>query len=296
MDRAQELARREAWFNPTEYPFQSRFLDVPAGKLHYVDEGSGPALLLVHGTPSWSFEYRELIRGLSAEHRTIAADHLGFGLSDRPQEFSYSLAEHTANLRRLLADRNVEKFSLVVHDFGGPIALPLALEAPERIERLVIMNSWLWPMGVDPKFEKNKALLDTWLMKFMYLRANFSASYMVKAAWGTRQPLTSERHRRFKAMFPDKRSRVGTWAFARALVREEEHLERMHAQLEKLRGIPTLVIWGMADKMVGAPHLARWRAELPNARFVELADVGHFPQEEAGAEVTELIRRFLGAN
>ncbi|HVJ21313.1 MAG TPA: alpha/beta fold hydrolase, partial [Polyangiaceae bacterium] len=224
MDPVMELSQREPWFNPGEYPFQSKFLELPAGRMHYVDEGTGKPLLLVHGTPSWSFEYRELFRGLRGERRTIAADHLAFGLSDRPAEFSYTLADHTENLRRLVADRGLEKYDLLVHDFGGPIALPLALEAPERIGRLVIMNSWLWPMGVDPSFEKGKALLDSWLMKFLYLRANFSASTMVKASWGTRQPLTRERHQRFKAMFPDKASRLGTWGFARALVREEGRL------------------------------------------------------------------------
>ena len=164
------------------------------------------------------------------------------------------------------------------------------------IGRLIILNSWLWPMGVDPKFEKGKALLDSWLMKFLYLRMNFSARTLVKASWGTKDPLTPERHHRFKAMFPDKESRFGTWAFARALVREEDHLQRLYQQIDKLRGIPALVIWGMADRMVGAPHLERWRKELPDARFVELPEVGHFPQEEAGKEVAELVRRFLGAS
>src|SRR5688572_26509781 len=275
MDPVVELAKREKWFNTAAYPFQSRFLELPAGRMHYVDEGDGKPLLLVHGTPSWSFEYRELISALRGELRAIAPDHLGFGLSDRPAEVSYSLADHTENLRRLIAARGVDKLDLQVHDFGGPIALPLALEAPERIGRLVIMNSWLWPMGVDPKFEKGKPLLDSWLMKFLYLRANFSARTMVKASWGTRQPLTRERHHRFKAMFPDKASRVGTWGFARALVREEDRLERLHTQIHQLRRIPTLVIWGMADSVVGAPHLERWRKELPDARFVELPDVGH---------------------
>src|SRR6188472_1862213 len=118
MDPAVELAQREKWFNPGEYPFQSRFLELPAGKMHYVDEGAGQPLLLVHGTPSWSFEYRELIRALRGERRTIAPDHLGFGLSARPPEFSYTLADHSENLRRLVADRGLGKFDLLVHDFG----------------------------------------------------------------------------------------------------------------------------------------------------------------------------------
>jgi haloalkane dehalogenase len=289
-----ELAKYEKAFDRGEYPFESRFLPLPAGSMHYVDEGSGRPFLLVHGTPSWSFEFRGLIRALRSERRVIAPDHLGFGLSARPTAFSYSLPEHTENLRKLIADLRLETYDLLVHDFGGPIALPLVLHAPERIGRLVILNSWLWPMGVDPQFEKGKALLDSWLMRLLYLHANFSAGYMVKASWGTREPLTAERHRRFKAMFPDKDSRIGTWAFARSLVREEAYLASLYERIDRLRGVPTQVLWGTADKMVGEPHLARWRQELPNASFVELPGVGHFPQEEAAQEVVDLVRRFLG--
>ncbi len=288
--------RSAAWFDSEGYRFEDKYLALPGGKLHYVDEGAGKPIVFVHGTPSWSYEFRGVIGALSSSHRCIAPDHLGFGLSERPENFSYALTDHTENLRRLLAHTGTERMTLVVHDFGGPIGLPLALEQPERIERLVILNSWLWPMDIDPKFRKNKAFVDTWLMKFFYLRANFSASYMVKASWGSKRPLTAQRHQSFKAMFPNRQSRLGTWAFARSLVREEAYFESLHQRLERLRSIPTLVVWGMADGMVGAPHLERWKSELPQARFIELEGVGHFPQEEAPDEVVRELRRFLEEN
>ncbi len=299
-------ARSKPWFVADEYPFESRYLDVPEGKLHYVDEGqgNGSPIVFVHGTPSWSYEFRTQIKALCQTHRCIALDHLGFGLSERPVKkpldpeepgFKYSMADHTANLRRLIEHLGLERYSLVVHDFGGPIALPLVFEAPERIERLVIMNSWAWTMDNDPKFEKGRRYLDTWLTRFLYLRGNFSASYMVKASWGTRDPLTPEIHARFKSMFPNKDSRLGTWGFARSLVRDEAYLEQLHAQVKggRLDGVPTLVIWGKADGLVGEPQLQRWKEELPGARFVELDGVGHFPQEEAPEDVGKLVSGFF---
>jgi haloalkane dehalogenase len=298
--------RSKPWFKEGEYPFESRYLDVPGGKLHYVDEGqgNGSPIVFVHGTPSWSYEFRAQIRELRGKHRCIALDHLGFGLSERPVSeplspdesgFKYSMADHTANLKLLIESLGLERYSLVVHDFGGPIALPLVFAAPERIERLVIMNSWAWTMDNDPKFEKGRRYLDTWLTRFLYLRANFSASYLVKASWGTRDPLTPEIHARFKSMFPNKDSRLGTWGFARSLVRDEAYLEQLHDQVKggRLERVPTLVIWGKADGLVGEPQLRRWKEELPGARFVELDGVGHFPQEEAPEDVGRLVSGFL---
>ena len=110
-------------FLRAQYPFESRFLDLDGHRLHYVDEGSGPAVLMVHGNPTWSFFYRDLIRELSATHRCIAVDHLGCGLSDKPADYTYNQASHIKNLQRLITSLNLESFDLVLHDWGGPIGL-----------------------------------------------------------------------------------------------------------------------------------------------------------------------------
>src|SRR5690606_8671206 len=144
-------------------------LEVEGGRMRYVDEGSGPAILFVHGTPSWSFEWRALVRELARDHRCIAPDHIGFGLSDKPQAWSYRLADHTANLERLVDQLGIERATLVVHDFGGPIALPLVWRRAGLVERIVLANTWLWPLDNDPSFARNKARLGSPLMRWLYL-------------------------------------------------------------------------------------------------------------------------------
>jgi pimeloyl-ACP methyl ester carboxylesterase len=287
--------RDAAWFDRAGYPFESRTLELARGRLHYIDEGEGPAVVFVHGTPSWSYDYRSLIAGLRARYRCIALDHLGFGLSERPLQVDDPLALHSQNLERLLASLGVDRYALVAHDFGGPIALPLALEHPERIRALCLMNTWAWSMNLDPEFAKMRRLAGSAFMRFLYRYANFSARVLVKSAWGKRAPLTSLRHRHFTGLFPSRASREGTWAFARSLVTDDARFDALGARLGALRDIPTLVAWGMADKFVGAPHLARWKRELPNARFLELEGVGHFLQDEAPNDVLAALEPLLEA-
>jgi haloalkane dehalogenase len=290
---AAPAVRDQSWFDREGYPFESRYLDLPEGKLHYLDEGSGPPVVFVHGTPSFSYDFRALVGALRSRYRCIALDHLGFGLSDRPAAIDDPLALHTRNLRFLLDALGVDRYALVAHDFGGPIALPLATAAPERLRALCLMNTWAWSMTEDPEFSKIRRVAGSGLMRFLYLYANFSARVMAKSSWGTRAPLTRNRHRHFTALFPNRASRIGTWAFAKSLVTEDERYDAIGARLGALAGVPSLVVWGMADKFVGAPHLARWKRELSHARFVELENVGHFPEDEAASDVLPELEALL---
>jgi len=142
------------WLDRRQFPFQSRFLETRFGRVHYVDEGprDGEVVLLVHGTPSWSFEYRHLIPVLARTRRVIAVDHLGFGLSERPTDFPYTPEAHTQVLREVIDGLGLTRFALAVHDYGGPIALPIAEAEPERISSLVVMNTWFWDLETDREF------------------------------------------------------------------------------------------------------------------------------------------------
>ena len=285
--------RDASWFDGDGYPFESRFLELDEGRLHYLDEGTGPPVVFVHGTPSSSYDFRTLIAKLRPRYRCIALDHLGFGFSDRPAHFDDALGLHSLNLARLLATLGVDRYALVAHDFGGPIALSFALSQPQRLRALCLMNTWAWSMNEDPEFSKVRRLAGSSLMRFLYLYANFSARVMVKSSWGTRTPLTRNRHRHFTGFFPNRASRMGTWAFAKSLVTEDERFDAIAKKLGALTDVPALVVWGLADKFVGAPHLARWKRELPNARFVELDNVGHFPEDEAADDVLAALEPLL---
>ncbi len=275
------------------------YLELPQGRMHYVDEGprDAPVVVFVHGTPSWSHEWRHAMAALSKTHRCIAPDHLGFGHSDKPPaaRFAYHYRDHRQNLEALLAHLGVDRFHLVVHDLGGLIALPLALDAPQRILSLGIVQSWMWDFGDDPEFQRARKLLLSPLMRFLYLRLNFSAKKLVKMAWGSRAPLTEALHREFTDRFPDAASRVGTLAFARLMGGEIAFPDAIWARRKELPQVPTLVIWGEGDKLVTTRHRDRWKEAVPRAEFLSLPEVGHWPQIEAADEVTaglaSLVRR-----
>ncbi len=139
------------WLDKSEYPFSSNYADINGQKMHYIDEGKGETILFVHGTPSWSFDYRNVIKKLKENHRCIAVDHIGFGLSDKPEYYDYSTQNHSKTLEKFVFKKQLEDITLVVHDFGGAIGLNFAIKYPERVKRLVILNSWLWSSKTDPE-------------------------------------------------------------------------------------------------------------------------------------------------
>lgn len=289
--------RTRPWFDPSEWPWEPRFLDVDGGRMHFVDEGAPEAVpvVLVQGTPGWCLEWSTVIHTLrAAGRRVITCDPIGLGLSDRPDDPTFALARHTANLRALLAARGVDRFDLVVHDFGGPIALPLAVAEPARVRSVVVLNTWAWPLTVDPSFARQRWMVDTALMRWMYRRLGFSGRFMVKASWGTARPLTPAHHARYTDLLDTPAARTGTLAFLHATVHEDAWLSDLDAHLDVLADLPMALVWGMADTFVGRPHLDRWRARFPRAAFHPLERVGHFPQDEAGEQVAQIVATHVG--
>ena len=242
------------------------------------EEGTGTPVVLVHGTPSSSQEWRTVARRLTPSYRVLAPEHLGFGQSDRPGDWrTYSLPWHVENLRSWFEQMQLGRFHLVVHDFGGPIALPLAIEAPEQVISITVIQSWLWDLKAPN--------IDNALMRWLYLSGNFSARVMVKLSWGRRGKLTRELHRSFLSQFPDRASRMGTWGFARSASHEGPWMDAQGQSLGRLADLPSLLVWGRADGLVKPEHLLRWKQELPRAKVLEFEDVGHFPQLEAPEEL-----------
>ena len=283
-----------AWVDRDAYPFRSRWLELPDGKIHYVDEGDGEPVLFVHGTPTWSFEYRHLIAALRGGHRCIAVDHLGFGLSDRPAAADYTPEAHAARLRAFVDKLGLRRFTLVVHDFGGPIALPLALDDPDRVERLVVLNSWMWSFADDPEMTKRARMVSGALGRFLYRRLNASLRLIVPSAYGDRRKLTKAIHRQYLAAFPDADSRERVlWALARALTGSSAFYEGLWQRRQRLAAIPTLIVWGMKDTAFRPHLLARWRRALPHATVVELAEAGHWPHEEQPEGVIGAVQAFV---
>jgi len=278
------------------YPFTDRWFDLPHGRMHFVDEGHGPPILLVHGTPTWSFEWRHLVRVLRRTHRCIALDHLGFGLSDRPADFPYTPEAHARNFSAFVDGLGLEEVTLVVHDFGGPIALPFCLHAPRRVKRLVLLNTWMWSFAGDRDMERKARIAGSRLGRFLYRSLNFSLRVLMPSAYGDRHRLGPRVHRQYLDRFPDPASRERVlWPLARSLVDSGPWFDSLWQDRDRLAGRPTLVLWGLADSALRPRQLDRWRTTLPDARVIEYPRAGHWPHEELPTQVARDVHDWLGA-
>ena len=283
-----------AWLDRGQYPFKTRTIALTDGNLSYVDEGSGEALLFVHGTPTWSFEYRHLIKNLAKRYRCIAPDHLGFGLSGRPAGFAYSPEAHAVVLREFVDRLGLERFTLIVHDFGGPIGLPLAVDQPSRVARVIVMNTWAWPLDDDPKMARGARLIGGAIGRFLYRHANASLKVIMPSAYGDKSKLTAAIHAQYLNVFRERDARVQVLhTLAKSLLGSRAHYQLLLDRIGALRRMPVLIIWGMKDSAFQPYQLDRWRSLLPNAVVEPIAGAGHWPHEEEPAAVIAAMERFL---
>lgn len=280
------------WLDKTEYPFESKFYNINGQKLHYIDEGNGEVILFVHGTPSWSFDFRQVIKKLRDTYHCIAIDHIGFGLSDKPVDYDYSVQNHSKVLEQFILEQDLKSFTLVVHDFGGPIGLAVAERHPERIKQIVILNSWLWSSQNEPEYIKLKKILKSPLLPFLYLYLNFSARFLLPASFGVKK-LSKSIHRQYTKVFRNKNDRKGTLALARSLLNDQNWFEELWHNRSNINQKPTLFIWGMKDNFLHSGYLNNFVSGFPNSKVVKMESAGHFPQEEEGEEVGNALIAFM---
>lgn len=280
------------WLNRNEYPFSSKFFHINGHKLHYIEEGQGDPILFVHGTPSWSFDFRNIIRELRKTHRCIAIDHIGFGLSDKPEKYDYSTQNHSKTLEAFIKEKELKNITLVVHDFGGPIGLNVAIKHPGRIKNMIVLNSWLWSSKTDPDFIKLKKVLSSPLLPFLYRYLNFSPKFILPRSFGDNK-LPGELKSQYTKPFQNKSQRNGALAFAKSLLNDQDWFEELWQTKQPIENKPTLFIWGMKDPVIKPDHLYKFLTGFPNATTVKLETAGHFPQEEQPAAVTNAILGFL---
>jgi haloalkane dehalogenase len=287
----------DAAIDRAAYPFESKSMPLREGRMHYVDAGAGPPILFVHGTPTWSFEWRHVIRALSTTHRCIAPDHLGFGLSERPRAAAYTPEWHAENFSEFVERLNPGAFTLVVHDFGGPIALPLAIRRPDIVQRVVVINSWMWSFAGDPDMESKARIAGSAFGRFLYRWANVSLRVIMPSAYGDRRKLTTAIHRQYLDRFPDRWSRGAVlWPLARALLVSSAFYDSLWRERATLANRPALIVWGMKDSAFRPHQLSRWTTVLPQASVVEIPDVGHWPHEEQPDRVVDALTRFLDSD
>jgi len=282
----------DEWFADLPgYDFVPHYVEQDGLRMHYLDEGEGDPVLCLHGEPTWSFLYRKMVPGLTAAARVIAPDYFGFGRSDKPEDAGwYTFDRHCASIRRLVEQLDLRRVTVVVQDWGGPIGLRLAVEQPERVARLVILNTGLG--GGRPPSE-------AWLRFRDVVRAaggDFQAGRLIRTA--AVRGLADAVVAAYDAPFPTAESKAGVLAFPEQVPIEPEHpntaplmaIREALASWEK----PTLVLFGDSDPIFRpevADAIARW---IPGALPAELvANAGHFVQEDAGEEVAARIVEFL---
>jgi haloalkane dehalogenase len=282
-----------AWLDRTLFPFDPHYRTLPAGRVHYVDEGagSGPTLLCLHGNPTWSFLYREVVTALSGESRVVAPDLLGFGLSDKPAAFSYLPRDHARVVDRLVDELGLDDVVVLVHDWGGPIGLDWATRHPEQVSGVVVTNSWMWPHD-SSRVRRFSRLLGGALGREAILRYNAFARVVVPLAFADRSRLPPAVHRQYVAPLSTPGERTASWVFPRELVGSEAWLGDLWSRRETLADTPMLVVWGLDDPAFG-DELDRWQEKFPRTRTIPLDDCGHYVAEEKSTELVAAVEGFL---
>jgi haloalkane dehalogenase len=273
------------------YAFAPHYADQDGMRMHYVDEGSGQPVLLLHGEPTWAFLYRKMIPAISAVARTVAPDYFGFGRSDKPTRIEdYSYDFHYESIERFADELDLRETTVVVHDWSGPIGLRLAVERPDLIVRLVILNT-----GIGA----GRAPSEEWLRFREFVRrvgTDLVPGQLIRISGVTE--LADEVVDAYNAPFPTPESKAGVLAFPELVPTELDHpsaakMLEVRAALEQWDR-PALVLFSDSDPIfstVAAEHMA---SRIPGAGPAEIvAGAGHFLQEEKGEEIADRVVRFL---
>ncbi len=280
------------------YPFESRYLQLRCGhRLHYMDEGvaGGTPLLMLHGNPTWSFYYHNLVLGLRDRYRCIAPDHLGCGLSDKPQDWSYRIPAHVDNLGELLTSLDLREVTLCTHDWGGPIGYLAAIRFPERFARFVTFNTAVSLLSL-PRALAMLRLPVVGPLVIRGLNGLLRAGFLTSAAHG--HGLDRDVRAGYLAPYDSWSHRIAILRFVQEIPLEAGHpnrelLRELDRDLAALAGRPHLVIWGLKDPIFGRAYLAAWRRRFPDAEVHAFEDAAHWVVEEATERILPLMRTFL---
>ncbi|MCE1274989.1 MAG: alpha/beta fold hydrolase [Chlorobiales bacterium] len=282
-----------AWLDRQAYPFESKYFKTPAGAMHYIDEGSGDPIVFVHGNPVWSFVYRNVIRELRGSFRCIAADHIGFGLSEKPADWSYLPEDHARNLELLLDSLDLKRITLVVNDWGGPIGLAYALRHPERVAGLVISNTWLWSVESDWYYQAFSGFMGGPIGQWLTHEFNFFVRTFMWMVYGDKARLRPEVHEQYIQPFRNPDERKGMWVFPKQIIDSSAWLGSLWSNIGRISDKKVLLAWGMKDIAFRENELNTWKQAFPDASVVRFEDAGHYVAEEQPVELAAAILNFL---
>ncbi len=278
------------------YPYESRYLKLGTLGYHYLDEGKGDVLLMLHGNPTWSFHFRNLILGLRHRYRCVVPDHIGCGFSDKPLDYNYTLSQHIDNLEALADSLKLKNITLVMHDWGGAIGMGFAVRRPDAVRRLVVFNTAAFlsdriPFSIDlcrhPKFGP-----------FAVLKLNAFVRGALIRAPKHKDRMTRDVKAGYLSPYPTPESRIGILRFVQDIpmtpdIPSYPVVKDMQDNLAWFRDRPTLIVWGKKDFCFTGHFLKRWKEYLPDAEVHEVADAGHFVVEDAYERIVPWMLAFL---
>src|SRR5215210_4528964 len=281
---------RPAWVPDELYPFTSRYADLAGSRLHYVDEGSGPPLLLLHGNPTWSFLYREIVRGLRDRYRCLAIDYPGFGLSRPAAGYGFTPAEHAGVVEQLVLQLDLTDVTMMVQDWGGPIGFAVATRHPQRFAAFVIGNTWAWPKS-DPGTQLFSRFLGGPVGRRLILNRNVFVERILPGGVRRRKPSDAVMDA-YRGPFPTPGSRRPVAVFPREILGSRPFLAEVERRLPALRDRPALLVWPTGDVAFRDRERRRWEELFPDHRTVLLEGAGHYIQEDAADEIVAAIREW----
>lgn len=275
------------------YPFRSHFLNLGKNNLHYVDEGEGQPILMLHGNPTWSFYYRNLIHTFSPKFRTIVPDHMGCGLSDKPQDYEYTLETHIQNAYQLIRFLDLKKIILIVHDWGGAIGFGLVTRYPELFDRIVILNTAAYPSDHIPQRINllRQGKFGEWLTRKLNLFA-WPATFMT-----TQKTLPRMIKEGYLLPYDSWNNRIAVARFVQDIPMEKDHrtYQTLSTIESKLKALPhpKLILWGGKDFCFNQHFFEKWLEIYPDATAHWYAKAGHYVLEDALEDVSQKIWEFV---
>jgi haloalkane dehalogenase len=302
-----------------EYPFKSQFLDRNGIRYHYLDEGAGEPIVMLHGNPTWSYYYRRLVLALQHEYRTIVPDHIGCGLSDKPDDgcYRYTLASRVADLEALLNHLETDSpltthhspssthpspltrnMTLVLHDWGGVIGMAYALRHPERIKRLIVLNTACFHLPPGKRLPWSLRMFRLPLLGAFLTRGLNTFCRGAAKLCCSRRPLSAEVRQAYLAPYNSWKNRIAVLRFVQDIPLRPgdacyDLVSEIQNGLSRFVSTPMLICWGEKDFVFYTYFLAEWQRHFSQAEVHRFPDAGHYVLEDASEEIIALIRQFL---
>jgi len=284
------------------YPFEPHYVEIDGHQVHYVDQGEGEIMVMVHGNPTWSFYFRNLIQHFSRNYRTIVPDHIGFGLSDKPQEYDYTLEGHIDYFEKFMEKVGAENITLIIHDWGGVIGMGYAVRHPENIKRLVILNTGAFPIPLHYQLPWQLYMCQIPVLSDLIVRGlNGFVRQAVPLSITRKERRTAQVKAGYMAPYNSYANRIAVLKFVQSIPLSPEHktqkiLKELEQNLKQFEKLPIIIIWGKKDFVFNEVILARWKEIYPEAEVKFIHDAGHYVLEDAHERIIPWIEQFLISN